>query len=360
MNHAARLARLAEALPGLEVDALLVTNLVNVRYLTGYTGSNGAVVARPDGAVFLTDFRYLERVAPLREYIEVRQATQDLTRHVAAGWAELAPGAARIGFESRHLSVAALGTLGESAEGIELVPLAGVVERLRVIKDADEVEAVRRSAALLQPVYERIADEGLVGRREIDVAWRVHELLHEAGAQGVSFDPIVASADAGALPHAEPRDRRIEAGELVTLDIGGVLDGYCSDCTRTFATGPVPDELAEAYDLVLRAQVAALEAVRPGVTGVDADAAARRLIADAGHADHFQHGTGHGVGLEIHEDPRLSPTSTATLEPGMVVTVEPGVYLPGLGGVRIEDLVVVTADGCERMTGYPKELITTG
>jgi Xaa-Pro aminopeptidase len=360
VNHAGRLARLGEALASHEVEALLVTDLVNVRYLTGYTGSNGAVVAGPDGAVFLTDFRYLERVAPLREYIEVRQATQDLIRHVGSRWGELAPGASRIGFEAAHVSVASLGTLTEAAGDVELVPLTGVVERLRVVKDDDEVAAIRRSASVLETIYERIAEEGLAGRREVDVAWRVQELLHEQGAAGVSFDPIVASGDAGALPHAEPRERTIEAGDLVTLDIGGVLDGYCSDCTRTFATGPVAGDLAEAYDLVLRAQLAALEAVRPGVTGVEADAAARQVIADAGHADHFQHGTGHGVGLRIHEDPRLSPTSTATLEPGMVVTVEPGVYLPGRGGVRIEDLVVVTADGCERLTGYPKELITTG
>jgi Xaa-Pro aminopeptidase len=360
VNHAGRLARLGEALASHEVEALLVTDLVNVRYLTGYTGSNGAVVAGPDGAVFLTDFRYLERVAPLREYIEVRQATQDLIRHVGSRWGELAPEASRIGFEAAHVSVASLGTLTEAAGDVELVPLTGVVERLRVVKDDDEVAAIRRSASVLQTIYERIAGEGLAGRRELDVAWRVQELLHEQGAAGVSFDPIVASGDAGALPHAEPRERTIEAGDLVTLDIGGVLDGYCSDCTRTFATGPVAGDLAEAYDLVLRAQLAALEAVRPGVTGVEADAAARQVIADAGHADHFQHGTGHGVGLRIHEDPRLSPTSTATLEPGMVVTVEPGVYLPGRGGVRIEDLVVVTADGCERLTGYPKELIMTG
>jgi Xaa-Pro aminopeptidase len=360
VNHAGRLARLGETLASHEVDALLVTDLVNVRYLTGYTGSNGAVVAGAAGAVFLTDFRYLERVAPLREYIDVRQATQDLIRHVSGRWAELAPGASRVGFEAAHLSVAALGTLSEAAGDVELVPVSGVVERLRVLKDDEEVEAIRRSTALLEPIYRQIAEEGLVGRREVDVAWRVKELLHEQGAEGVSFDPIVASGDAGALPHAEPRERQIELGDLVTLDIGGILDGYCSDCTRTFATGPVVDGLAEVYDLVLRAQLAALEAVRPGVTGVDADAVAREIIADAGHGEHFQHGTGHGVGLQIHEEPRLSPTSTATLEPGMIVTVEPGVYLPGTGGVRIEDLVVVTADGCERMTGYPKELITTG
>jgi len=186
----------------------------------------------------------------------VQQATQDLIRHVGSRWAVLAPGASRVGFEAAHLSVAALGELTEAAGTVELVPLSGVVEQLRVVKDDDEVAAIRRSAALLETIYERIAGEGLAGRREVDVAWRVHELLHEMGATGVSFDPIVASGDAGALPHAEPRDRAIEVGDLVTLDIGGVLDGYCSDCTRTFATGPVAEDLAEIYDLVLRAQLA--------------------------------------------------------------------------------------------------------
>jgi Xaa-Pro aminopeptidase len=360
MNHAARLSRLGDALAEQGVEAMLVTDLVNVRYLTGYTGSNGAIVARPDGAVFLTDFRYLQRVAPIREFIEVQQATQDLLRHVSTRWATLAPAAGRIGFESEHLSHAGHALLAESSDAVELVATSGVVERLRLVKDSDEIEAIRRSAAMLEPIYVQLVAEGLAGREEFDVAWRVHELVREYGAEGVSFDPIVASGEAGALPHAEPRKQPIAAGSMVTIDIGAQLDGYCSDCTRTFATGPVPDQLGEVYELVLAAQLAGLEAVRPGVTGVDADAVVRAVIADAGHGEHFQHGTGHGVGLQIHEGPRLSLTSTATLEAGMIVTVEPGVYLPGVGGVRIEDLVVVTADGCERLTGYPKELITTG
>jgi Xaa-Pro aminopeptidase len=360
MNHAARLSRLGDALSEQGVDAMLVTDLVNVRYLTGYTGSNGAVIARPDGAVFLTDFRYLQRVAPMREFIEVQQATQDLLRHVSSRWAELAPDAGRIGFESQHLSHAGHALLAGSAGAVELIATSGVVERLRLIKDADEIEAIRRSAAVLEPIYTQLAAEGLAGRNEFDVAWRVHELVREHGAEGVSFDPIVASGEAGALPHAEPRKQPIAAGSLVTIDIGARLDGYCSDCTRTFATGAVPAQLGEVYELVLAAQLAGLGAVRPGVSGVDADAVVRTVIADAGHGEHFQHGTGHGVGLQIHEDPRISVTYPATLEHGMVVTVEPGVYLPGVGGVRIEDLVVVTADGCERLTGYPKELITAG
>jgi Xaa-Pro aminopeptidase len=360
MNHRARVERLAAGLADQQVDALLITDLTNVRYLTGYTGSNGAVVATPSGSVFLTDFRYLERVAPLREYIEVRQANQDLMRFVSTRWAELAPGAARVGFESAHLSFAAHALLAEAAGSVELVGVTGAVEGLRIVKDDEEVEAIRRAAAILEPVYAQLAGEGLTGRTEFDVAWRVRELVREHGGDGIAFDSIVASGAAGALPHAEPRREAIAAGSLVTIDIGAVLDGYHSDCTRTFATGPVPDPLGEVYELVLKAQLAGLDAVRPGVTGKDADAVVRGIITQAGHGEHFQHGTGHGVGLQIHEDPRISVTYPATLEHGMVVTVEPGVYLPGVGGVRIEDLVVVTADGCERLTGYPKELITAG
>ena len=359
MNHAPRLERLEASLAERELDAMLVTNLVNVRYLTGYNGSNGAVIVRPGGSVFLTDFRYLERVAPLREFIDVQQANQDLIRFISDRFGELAPGAGRIGFESAHLSVAAHARLAE-AGGVQLTPVVGAVERLRQIKDADEIELIRRAAAMLEPVYAQLAAEGLAGRTEFDVAWRVQELVREQGGDGIAFDSIVASGDAGALPHAEPRRRPIDAQSLVTIDIGALLDGYHSDCTRTLATGTVPDQLAEIYELVARAQLVGLEAVRPGVSGVEADAAVRDVIEAAGHGGHFQHGTGHGVGLEIHEAPRLSTSSDATLEPGMVVTVEPGVYLPGVGGVRIEDLVVVTDDGCERLTGYPKELITAG
>jgi Xaa-Pro aminopeptidase len=361
VNHAGRIERLAAGLAEHEVDAILVTDLTNVRYLTGYTGSNGAIVVRPEGSIFLTDFRYLERVAPLREFAEVRQANQELIRFISTRWEELAPGASRVGFESAHVSHAAYALLSEAAGPVELAPLTGAVEAMRVVKDDDEIDAIRRSAAVLEPVYASLLGEGLIGRTEFEVAWRIQELVREHGAEELSFDSIVAAGDAGALPHAEPRREPIVGNTLVTIDIGAKLDGYCSDCTRTFATGPLPDELAEAYDLVLRAQLAGLEAVRPGVTGFDADAVVRDIITEAGHGEHFQHGTGHGVGLEIHEGPRLSLTaSDATLEPGMVVTVEPGVYLPGIGGVRIEDLLVVTTDGCERLTGYPKELISAG
>ena len=235
-----------------------------------------------------------------------------------------------------------------------------MVEYLRLIKDGYEQEAVRRSAALIAPVYEAIAAEGLGGKREIDVAWRIQELFHEQGAEGLSFDSIVASHERGAMPHADPGENVISEGTLVTIDLGCVLDGYASDCTRTFAVGEPDADLAEIYAICLEAQIASLAAVKAGAICRDVDAVARDIIAAAGHGDHFGHGLGHGVGLAIHEGPRLSASSDATLEAGMVVTVEPGIYLPGRGGVRIEDLTIVTESGAERLTPYPKELQLVG
>ena len=358
MSFADRLARLGASLDPAGVDAMLVTDPVNLRYLCGYDGSNGLLVVRPDGAVFLTDFRYLEGARAMEDFLDVHQATVDLVKAAAARIGEFAPGAERIGFESANMTVARHGLLDEA--GIQSIPVTDLCENLRLIKEDDELDAIRRSAALIKPVYEAIAAEGLVGRTERDVAWRVRELFHQGGAEGLSFDTIVASADAGAQPHATPRDVEIVPNTLVTIDLGCILGGYCSDCTRTFATGDLPDELAEAYTLCLTAQLAGMAGIRAGITGAQADAIVRGVIEAAGHGDHFQHGTGHGVGLDIHEGPRLGKTGTATLQPGMIVTVEPGVYLPGVGGVRIEDLAIVTAEGLQRLTGYPKELIVCG
>jgi Xaa-Pro aminopeptidase len=357
VTYGDRLARLGASLGPAGVDAMLVTDPVNIRYLCGYDGSNGLLVARPDGAVFLTDFRYLEGVQYMKDFLDVQQAN-DVVKAAAGRIAEFAPGAERIGFESANMTVARHAVLDEA--GIQSVPVTDLCENLRLVKDDPELDAIRRAAALIQPVLESLADEGLVGRTERDVAWRVRELFHEGGAEDISFPTIVASGEAGAQPHAVPRDVEIAAGTLVTIDLGAILGGYCSDCTRTFATGDLPAELAEAYELCLQAQLAGMEGIRAGITGAEADGIVRGVIDAAGHGDHFQHGTGHGVGLDIHEGPRLGKTGTATLEPGMIVTVEPGIYLPGVGGVRIEDLAIVTPEGLERLTLYPKELTVCG
>ena len=239
MSHAVRLAALGERLDSLGVDALLVTARANIRYLTGFGGTNGVVLVRPDGATFLTDFRYTERAAPLEAYMEVRQVERDVMKAACAHLAELAPGAQRVGFESAHMTVAQHDRLAAAAPAPP-VATTGAVERLREVKDADEQEAVRRSAALIQPVLERVAGAGLVGRTEREVAWSIQEAFHALGAEELSFPSIVAAHEHGAQPHAEPGTDLIGPDTLVTIDLGCVLDGYCSDCTRTFATGSVP------------------------------------------------------------------------------------------------------------------------
>jgi Xaa-Pro aminopeptidase len=351
-----RADRAADVLGERGLDLLLVTNLVNVRYLTGFTGSNGMAVVGRDVRRFVTDFRYVEQAAEQVPDFDRELGPQDFVTALGAGWPE---GELRLGFEDDHVSVRRHGRLREVVpDRIELVPAGGIVESLRAVKDAGEIESIRAAAALTDAVYGMLREQGLAGRTEREVALALENEMRRLGAQEPSFSSIVASGERGALPHAVPTDVPIPRGTLVTLDIGARLDGYCSDCTRTWATGELPDDLAQAYALVLRAQQAALEAVRPGLAGSEVDAVARRIIEEAGHGEHFGHGLGHGVGLEIHEAPRLARTADTALVAGNVVTVEPGVYLPGRGGVRIEDLVVVTADGRDVLSATTKDLLT--
>jgi len=351
-----RADRVAERLAERGVDLLLVVDLVNLRYLTGFTGSNGMAVVGRDLRRFVTDFRYIEQAAAQVEGFDRELGPQDFITALGDGWP---PGELRLGFEDDHVSVRRHARLRDVVpERIELVPAGGLVEELRAVKEPGEIERIRAAAALADAVYGTLHEQGLTGRTEREVAVALEHEMRRLGAEGPSFASIVASAERGAFPHAVPTDAVIPADALVTLDIGALLDGYCSDCTRTWATGELPDDLAAAYALVRRAQQEALDAVRPGPAGREVDAVARRIIDGAGHAEHFGHGLGHGVGLEIHEAPRLSRTAEAPLVAGHVVTVEPGVYLPGRGGVRIEDLVAVTADGHEVLNGLPKALRT--
>ncbi|HEU4976003.1 MAG TPA: Xaa-Pro peptidase family protein [Baekduia sp.] len=356
--------RVAAALAERELDALLITHLVNVRWLTGFTGSNGLAVvgAGKDGIRrFLTDFRYLSQSAEQLDEGWERQVVPELQAAAAAGLRELAGDRLRVGFDDAHLAVRDHAALGDRlAEGIELVPAGGLVEELRLVKDAEELERIRAATRLADEALTEVLGRGLAGRTERDVALDLEMTMRRAGAQGVSFPPIVASGAHSALPHAEPRDVEIPRGTLVTIDWGAVLDGYASDCTRTYATGEVDPRDREIYELVLEAQRTSLAAVRAGAGGREVDAVARDIITAAGHGEHFGHGLGHGVGAEVHEGPRLSQRSVSTLAPGQVVTVEPGVYVPGAIGVRIEDLVVVTEDGCEVLTSLPKELQVIG
>lgn len=358
-EHAERLDRLAAGLA--EVDALLVTELLNVRYLTGYTGSNGIAVVSPARRVLVTDFRYQEAVQPLRAVLDVEVLDRDIAARTAEGLAELAPGAVRVGFESSLPYGLVERLRGLVPAGVELVPVDGAVEALRRVKSATEVAATRHASDVLEAVYGRIAAGRLVGRTEADVAWEIERTIREAGFPELSFAPIVAAGAHGALPHAEPRDVAIERGDLVVVDIGARgASGYCSDCTRTFAAGGPPDPAAAAdYALVLDAQLAGLGAVRPGAVGGLVDQTARAVIEAAGAGELFGHGLGHGTGLEVHEGPTLRHGSEDVLEPGNLVTVEPGLYRPGCWGIRIEDHVVVTEAGHEILTGFTKDLVET-
>jgi Xaa-Pro aminopeptidase len=247
---------------------------------------------------------------------------------------------------------------GIMEDRVELVPCDGLVEGLRAVKEAQEVERIAAACALADEALLALLEEGLVGRTEAEVALELELHMRRRGARRPSFEPIVAAGPMGALPHAQPGDAVIGPDQLVVIDWGAELDGYCSDCTRTVATGPVGEEAEAIYAIVRSAQLTGLEAVRAGAGGRDVDALARAVIEDAGHAEHYGHGLGHGVGCEVHEAPRLSQRSQDTLQPGNVVSVEPGIYLPGHFGVRIEDLVVVTQDGCEKLTGIDKALLT--
>jgi Xaa-Pro aminopeptidase len=351
VDRADRLSKLVSE-EGLE--RLLVTNLVNVRYLTGFTGTNGACISGPRDRAFLTDFRYIERAASEIGGWELVAVSAEWT----TGLAERLEG--RCGFEDQHVSVRALRELTERApEGAELVPAGGLPEKLRRVKNDEELDAIRNAAKLADEVYEWTLEQGLAGKREDEVARSAVARMRELGGEP-SFPPIVATGPNGAMPHAEPGAREIRNGDMVIFDMGAELDGYCSDCTRTFAVGTPVAEAREVYELVLRAQEEALKGIAAGKSGKEVDGIARSLIEDAGHGEHFGHGLGHGVGLEVHEAPRLSQRSDDVLESGEVVTVEPGVYVPAQLGVRIEDLVVITDDGHENLSGLSKELREVG
>ena len=357
MDVTGRLPRLVALLDDAGCGALLVTNLVDIRYLTGFTGSAGLLLVSPTRSLLVSDGRYRdqagEEVAASGAEVGIAIST------TAAGQrdivSEAAGGVAAVGLQGAHVSWAAQRAYtGEWFPDADLVPVGGVVDELRAVKDDGEVARIHAAAA--------IADQALatlrrrLGEGHTERSWAL-ELDHEMrrlGADDVSFETIVGSGPNGAKPHARPGARPIGDGELVVVDFGALVDGYHSDMTRTIALGELGDTEARMVEVVVAAQAAGVAAVAPGVACAEVDRACREVIADAGWADAFVHGTGHGVGLDIHEAPAVSATSTATLAPGHVVTVEPGVYLPGVGGVRIEDTVVVTATGSRPLTGAPK------
>jgi Xaa-Pro aminopeptidase len=350
-----RAERLIAALDGAGIDLLLVSNLVNVRYLSGYTGSNGLVLIGPDTRVFLTDFRYTEQ-AEQEVYSEFERVTvaQNLTTDALN---HLPDGALRAGYESEAVTVDEYERMRELfPERVELVAVKGLVENMRLVKDEHEIELIAGAAKIADAALEALLGGGLEGRTERELALALEHDMRLRGAESPSFDSIVAAGPHGALPHATPRDVKIERGQLVVIDWGARYAGYCSDCTRTVAVGEPGPEAREAYELVLGAQQVGLDEVRAGGNGKEIDKAVRDIIYGAGHEGHYGHGLGHGVGLEIHEAPTLSFRAEDILQAGSVVTVEPGVYLPGRFGIRIEDLVVVGDHGVRILTSIPKAL----
>jgi len=359
-----RAGRLASELDGLEVDALLVQSPLDLRYLTGFTGSHGLALVCAEGTDatiganrFLTDFRYATQSAEqVSESFERRIVTGELLPALA----DLLAGASgRLGFDEASLTVAEHRRLGELlGDGWELVACAGAVARLRAVKEPSEIASIRAASELADEALRGILEDGVVGRSEREVAIELELRMRRLGAEAASFPSIVAAGAHGALPHAQPRAQEIPRDVLVTIDWGALHEGYCSDCTRTYATGEgIPALAREIYELVLAAQQQGLAAVTAGPSGREVDAVARAVIERAGHGEHFGHGLGHGVGMDIHEAPRLSRTAgEEPLRAGNVVTIEPGVYLPGVLGVRIEDLVVVGEDSQEVLTSLSKAL----
>ncbi len=350
----ARVEALRARLLDLDVPALLVTSLSNVRYLCGFTGSAGELVVTPDTLTFVTDGRYREQAAA-----EIAAAGVEADVRIVSGPSgeavRDATGACeRVGLEAASLSWAKAEALRE-ALGAELVPTKDVVEGLRACKDSGEVDAIRRATDVADAALSEVLAAWDPARTEVGLALALEWAMRTRGASGTSFDSIVAAGPHGALPHARPGDDAIGEGRPVVIDYGCIVDGYCSDTTRTVCWGAVEAEFVEVYDVVSAAQDAARDAVAPGVACRDVDAAARGVISDAGYGEQFVHSTGHGVGIDVHELPRLAATSDDVLAAGNVVTLEPGIYLPGAGGVRIEDVVVVTDAGCETLTGAPRE-----
>ncbi|HEX3614757.1 MAG TPA: aminopeptidase P family protein [Sporichthyaceae bacterium] len=354
-QHGARRQRVRDAFVAADQDAALITDLVNVRYLTGFTGSAGALLITADRAVLGTDSRYRAQAAAQAPDVE-------LLVDRAPTWALLLEaeriGVRRLGFEAHHVTVAAHAEFRAQAPAVEPVALGHLVEALRIVKDEGELAALRHAAAIADSALAEVLEGLVLGRTERHLARELERRMLDKGAEAAAFPSIVASGANSAIPHHRPTDRRIAFGDLLKIDFGARFDGYHSDMTRTFVVGSNPtDWQVEIHDLVFAAQRAGREALVPGADVVRVDAAARDVIAAAGHAEHFGHGLGHGVGLQIHEAPLLAAASHGTLEAGTPLTVEPGVYLDGLGGVRIEDTLVVTDDGPELLTLTTKELL---
>lgn len=338
------------------VDALLVTSFTNVTYLTGFTGDDSFLLLTPTNHIILSDPRYTTQLSEECPDLELSirvpgtPLLDDAQRVIRAAKVK------KLGIEAGTITLAEFQKLSEKLAEQTLVPTSGLVEELRLIKDAEEIAETRTAVWLAEKAFAKIRAGLMAGQTELHVAHTIENTIREFGGKGCSFDPIVAGGFRSALPHGRASERLIGADPFVLIDWGATAKHYKSDLTRVLVTGKIPPKLERIYRVVLAAQVAAIKAIRPGVVAKDVDAVARKIITDAGFGKQFGHGLGHGLGIDIHEAPRLNSTSEVELKPGMIVTVEPGIYLPGFGGVRIEDDILVTKSGHEVLTSVPKEL----
>lgn len=356
-KYGARRQKLLQKLQRSGVDALLVTNFTNVTYLTGFSGDDSYLLVGKSKTILVSDGRYTTQLGEECPKLDVFIRPQKMS--IVKGVAQVAKEAklSKIGFESNSLSYDDWETLGAACDGVAWVPTPGLVEELRLVKDADEITEIRAAIRQAEKGFATLRASLRGEQTELEVAHDLEHSMRRFGARGASFPPIVAVGPRAALPHARPTEALISESDFVLVDWGATdARGYKSDLTRVLATGKISSKLAKVYGIVLTAQKLGIEAIKPGVRCCDVDAAARASIAKAGYGKFFSHSLGHGIGLDIHEGPRLSAASETELKPGMVVTVEPGVYIPGWGGVRIEDDILVTRDGCEVLTSVPKEL----
>lgn len=350
-----KLNKLHKRLDDENIDALLVTNDKNRRYMSGFTGTAGVLLISKKEALLITDFRYMEQANEQATGFEVVQHEGPIYDEVANQVKRL--GIEKLGFEKQDVTYGVFESYKESV-GAELVPTSGVVEKLRLIKSEDEIKIIKEATEIADAAFSHILSYIKPGVKEIDISNELEFFMRKKGATSSSFDIIVASGYRSALPHGVASEKTIQSGELVTLDFGALYKGYCSDITRTVAVGEISDELRTIYDTVLQAQLRGMEGLKAGITAKQADDLTRDYIKEKGYGEYFGHSTGHGLGLDVHEGPGLSFRSQEVLEPGMVVTVEPGIYVPNVGGCRIEDDTVVTENGNECLSTSTKELIT--
>lgn len=353
-----RLEKLRNLFPEYRIDGILITSSTNRKYMSGFTGSTGYVLIGESKAAFITDFRYVEQAKVECPEFEIVDNQRKMNEALKAKIEEF--GLKSVGFEKDFVTYSQYKDLLQLTQNLQWIPVSGLIEQLRLIKDESELSKVQKAINIADQTFTYILDVIRPGISEIDVALELEFKMRKLGASGPSFDTIVASGVRSALPHGRASKKLIEEGELVTLDFGAIFEGYVSDITRTVAVGEISGQLREIYDVCLRAQLTGVLHIKAGMTGREADALCRDVIREAGYGDAFGHSTGHGIGLDVHEGPNASAVSDHILKPGMLLTVEPGIYLPGIGGVRIEDDILITENGNEILTKSTKELIILG